>query len=244
MEAVWRLAEQLKDAQMQLDDSRRVQTSLREMAERSRHLAESLETRDLEREREVSAMRVDLEESRDRADMLASSLEDANELREEIEDLRASLANAVAEKYDTEMRLALARGAEEGLEKGLREAREALSQERQRHARAWAAAAADRQEAEEADMIQRRREQLERADKEDARLRDGGAGLGWHVKVESVDAGVQVDAEFLPLDLSENKASFPHPIAAVADAEDVEEEVEDTEILPAEGFLDFITQAA
>jgi len=346
-----------KLSQVQLDDSRRVQTSLREMAERSQRLAESLETRDVEREREVSAMRADLAESRDRADMLASSLEDAHELRDEIEDLRASLANAVAEKYDTEMRLALARGAEEGLEKGLREAREALSLERQRHARAWAAAAADRQaaeekkeavdrqEAEEAGTIQRRREELERAEKgdlererevsamradlaesrdradmlasslEDARLREGGAGLGWVVKVESVDAGVQVDAS--SLGLLENTAacsrpngdiatataasvdtcnhcgkqgvSHPNAAAAAADAEDAEKTVkigkdeeeeddemedgwmrrrmtdedddeeedaarssrarnlmeeEDEEILPAEGFLDFITQAA
>ncbi|KAJ1474839.1 hypothetical protein T484DRAFT_1830759 [Baffinella frigidus] len=208
MEAVWRLAEQLKDAQVQLNDSRRVQSSLREMAERSQRLAESLETCDLEREREFSALRADLEESRDRADQLASSVDEANDMREEMEDLQASLANALAEKRDSETRLALSRGVEEGLEKGLREAREALSQERQRHARAWAAAAADRQD------------EAERAAQEDARLREAG---GWEVKGDSVDEGVQVDAEFLSQVFLEDKASFSHANAAEEEQEDEDE---------------------
>ena len=251
-DAVLRLKAEVQDTQLQLSEAHRVQSALRGEAERSQRQVEILERRDAERDLESAALRQELQAARGRADKLAELLneerEKVNAVYEELqatarqnEELRAAEAKAIAAEYATEMRLTLARSAEERLERELREARAALAEDRARHQRAWAAAAAERRAEDEAARIRQRREELARAEAaEDARLRaEAGAraaaaaaaaeaSLGWLVRVEAAEAAVQVQEE----------------------EEEVQEEEEEgaawggAEVLPSEEFLDAIARAA
>jgi len=170
-DAVLRLKAEVQDTQLQLSEAHRVQSALRGEAERSQRQVEILERRDAERDLESTALRQELQAARGRADKLAELLneerEKVNAVYEELqatarqnEELRAAEAKAIAAEYATEMRLTLARSAEERLERELREARAALAEDRARHQRAWAAAAAERRAEDEAARIRQRREEL------------------------------------------------------------------------------------